>query len=473
MLIEFVVENFRSFKEETVFSLIATKDESHASHIVVEGKEKPLRLLRAAAFYGANASGKSNLITAIAFAREFIIRGTRAADAIPHEPYKLSAATRTAPSRFEFVFTLDDVLYTYGFKADTNRVHEEWLFATPGKKEVTYFERVTSETGEVTVEFGGAFIRQAEQRKAFFEFVALGTRPNQLFLTEAVERNVTLAKTIQDWFRQALLIVPADSTLQELTMLTHRDEFFTEFLGQFLIAAGTGVAAVETRLELLDFEKHFPELPDDIRREIIRDLSQGDAESGFISGTWAENPFGIFRNEDGQAIFIKLLMKHETEDGEIVSFDVDEESDGTRRLINLAPTLLFTQNREHVLLIDELDRRLHPLLSRLFVQSFFEGTGKGQMIFTTHETNLLDLDLLRRDEIWFIEKNRQGASHLFSLTEFKIREDLKISKGYLNGRFGAIPFIGDISRLGWTEATAPTSSTEKTDAAHFTPETTA
>jgi len=134
--------------------------------------------------------------------------------------------------------------------------------------------------------------------------------------------------------------------------------------------------------------------------------------------------------------------------GQLVEFSIDEESEGTQRLINLIPALfILKKNPEKVIFLDELDRRLHPLLSRKFLEFFLQckiEQSKNQLIFTTHDTNLLDLDLLRRDEIWFVEKNNQGASQLYSLAEFKIRSDLKVEKGYLNGRFGAIPFFGNI-----------------------------
>jgi AAA15 family ATPase/GTPase len=150
---------------------------------------------------------------------------------------------------------------------------------------------------------------------------------------------------------------------------------------------------------------------------------------------------------------MRLRIKHRSEDGNLVDFSMEEESEGTQRLIHLVPSLfILKQDSEIVVFLDELDRRLHPLLSRYFVETAINCRAKGnQLVFTTHDTNLLDLDLLRRDEIWFIEKDSQGASSCYSLAEFKIRPDLKIEKGYLNARFGAIPFLGDIQNLGWVD----------------------
>jgi AAA15 family ATPase/GTPase len=156
-----------------------------------------------------------------------------------------------------------------------------------------------------------------------------------------------------------------------------------------------------------------------------------------------------------------LRTRHRDANGKLVDFSLEEESEGTQRLINLIPSLfLLKQDLEKVIFLDELDRRLHTKLSRCFVEMAINCRNKNnQLIFTTHDTNLLDLDLLRRDEIWFVEKNDQGASSCYSLAEFKVRPDLKIEKGYLNGRFGAIPFFGNLKSLGWMEENTNLAST--------------
>ena len=160
---------------------------------------------------------------------------------------------------------------------------------------------------------------------------------------------------------------------------------------------------------------------------------------------------------NGEVVRIRLRMQHQGSEGRVVTFNMDEESDGTQRFIHLLPALFMLKKQaEKTVVIDELDRRFHTHLSRMFLQAALdcqEDHMRSQLIFTTHDTNLLDLELLRRDEIWFVEKDAQGASSLYSLAEFKTRDDLKIEKGYLNGRFGAIPFISDIRHLGWTTQT--------------------
>ncbi len=450
MLVQFSVENFLSFKEEITFSMVAAKKGNHADHIVKENRAGKTPLLHAAAIYGANASGKSNLATAISFAQELIATGTRSDQTISVMPFKLDEDALKKPSKFEFVIKRKGVIYTYGFKLNSEKVLEEWLFAKPAKREVRYFERITSGKDKVRVEFGPSFIRNSSKGKQFLEFVAQGTRPNQLFLTEAIERNVKELKPLMDWFKDVLLVIPAGAKHLTLELTTHEDKSFTKFLGDFLATAGTGVQGIATEEEPLDFDKYFPDMPDDIRRNI----------SSFSKGTKVAlrtpegEQYGITRGEQGQPLFVLLKTQHRTKEGRLTSFDVKEESDGTQRLMHLAPALYAIRTSETVLIVDELDRRLHPLMSKMFLEAVIgskDANQNWQFIFTTHDTNLLDIDLLRRDEIWFVEKNESGVSHMYSLAEFKIRPDLKIQKGYLNGRFGAIPFIGDLRKLGWSD----------------------
>ncbi len=450
MLVQFSVENFLSFKEEITFSMVAAKKGNHADHIVKGNDDEKAPLLHAAAIYGANASGKSNLVTAIGFARELIIRGTRSDQTIPVTPFKLDEDALKKPSMFEFVIKRKGVIYTYGFKLNSEKVLEEWLFAKPAKREVRYFERITSGKDKVRVEFGPSFISNGSKGKQFLEFVAQGTRPNQLFLTEAIERNVKELKPLMDWFRDVLIVITAGAEHEALGLRAHQDKSFTRFLGDFLATTGAGVDGIATEEVPLDFDKYIPDMPHDMRKEIVS-FGKGPA---FVLRSPEGEQYTIVRGEQGQPLLVLLKTQHRTKDGRLVSFDVEEESDGTKRLMNLAPALYAIRTSERVFVIDELDRRLHPLMSKMFLEAVvdFKGANQNwQFIFTTHDTNLLDIDLLRRDEIWFVEKDESGASHIYSLAEFKIRPDLKIQKGYLNGRFGAIPFIGDLRKLGWSE----------------------
>jgi uncharacterized protein len=454
MLIQFTVENFLSFRDEAVFSMVAViNDQQHPSHVVkgVAGKDRSL--LRTAAIYGANAAGKSNLIKAIQFAEELILEGTRSGRTIPVPTFKLGNYGGQ-PSKFEFIFTYENILYSYGFKLNASQILEEWLYATPNKQEVLYFERITSAQKGTEVKFGAALVGRGKKKEKFLDFVAQGTRPNQLFITEAVDRNVTELLPIIDWFKKELVIIPAESRSASLEINVHTNTQFTDFLEAFLQTSDTGIEKIATEESVLDLAQVFPEMPEDMRQELVQQISNMDKdEATMLQGQYGKR-YLVIKGEQGQSTLLQLKTQHRNEEGRLVDFSMEEESEGTQRLINLIPALFrLKEGREQVVFIDELDRRLHPLLSRLFIEAVLECNGKNstnQLVFTTHDTNLLDLTLLRRDEIWFVEKNKQGASHLYSLAEFKIRPDLKIEKGYLNGRFGAIPFLGDVCNLGWT-----------------------
>lgn len=455
MLIQFSVENFLSFKDKATFSLLATGDKSHPEHLL-SNRRSAKSILRTAAIYGANASGKSNLVKAMAYARELILHDTPPDESIPSMPFRLVSQPNHV-SRFQFIFSYHGVEYSYGVKLNPEKILEEFLYGNPKGKEIPYFERITNENNEVEVEFGASLLRG---RKAFLEFKAKDTRPNQLFLTSIrsgnMKGNVQEIAPVIEWFRNVLTIIQAESSYSNLEIRTHRFQPFKQYLANFLSAADTGICDVSTDEMLLDWERDLPEMPVGIREEIARSFSK--------PGDGAANPTEyevrilessrqrclIRENTSGQLVLLRLLLRHQGEHGLTVDFPIEEESDGTSRIIHLIPILFdINQDHERVIVIDELDRRLHPHLSRMLVESALNCPGNHQMIFTSHDTNLLNLDLLRRDEIWFVEKDKQGGSHAYSLAEFKVRPDLQVEKGYLNGRFGAIPFVGDIQSLGW------------------------
>jgi AAA15 family ATPase/GTPase len=454
MLIQFTIENILSFKDMTTFSMLGTKsDLSHDNHLINCSLTKGKPVLPITAIYGANAAGKSNLTKAISFAQDLILKGTRSGKDIPVSTFKLGNYA-TKPSKFEFIFLYRGALYSYGFSLTSSQIIQEWLYGIPTdkKREICFFERVTDENQETTVKFG-AILRKRDSQKQFLDFIAKGTRPNQLFLTEAIDRNVDTLKPVFDWFSKVLTIIPAESNFSGLEFKILASEEFTNFLSEFLKSSGTGIDSIGLDEIPADFESYLPELPKSIREEIKQEILEGSENSVVILNSPQGKRYLLTKGNNDQTKLMQLKTRHQHEEGNFVEFLIDEESEGTQRLINLIPALfLLKKNPEKVIFLDELDRRLHPLLSRRFLQFALECRGENsqnQLIFTTHDTNLLDLEILRRDEIWFVEKNPQGSSHMYSLAEFKVKPNLEVEKGYLNGRFGAIPFFGDIHNLGW------------------------
>lgn len=437
MLIRFSVTNFRSFRDETVFEMIAGSETSHEKHLIKDLKGNR-KFLRTSAVYGANGSGKSNLVLAIDFLKDLVLRGTKSGESIEVEPFLLSKATRKKPSTFEIVFSHKDSIYTYGIAMSKKEVVEEWLFASPNSREVPMFTRQTVK-GKVAVDLGPSLIgrKNPGKRKQFLEFVAEGTRANQPFLTEAGERNVQEASLVLEWFRSVLQIVTAESIYQNLEISIQKNKTFTQFIGNIMASVGTGIVGVHAEALPIDFDTKFADMSEDMRNEIRGLLNDG--EKVLVS-----TPTETLAVVPGKAqpCVLKLKTEHVGEDGDLVNFEFDQESEGTKRLLHLLPILFNSGKRGNVFVIDELDRRLHPLLSREFVKRFLDlEKSRSQLVFTTHDTNLLDGQLLRNDEIWFVEKKSNGASTLYSLSDFRLRKGLKLEKGYLMGRFGAIPPI--------------------------------
>ncbi len=453
MLLQFAVENFRSFHTEAVLNLVPAKRERiHKDHILRDEEQgRKVQALPLAVFYGANASGKSNLIKAMVFAQDLIVRGTRSDQRIGAVPFRLAAAgsAEAEGSRFEFVLKHEGVVYTYGFVVTGAEVREEWLFAIYEKQESLLFERTTEKT-KASIDFGDRLAPTAQERQRL-GFVAEGTRPNQLFLTEAIERNVTALRPLMEWFRESLVIIEPDAVYGGLVQRAHSDRDFTDYLAQFLQVADTGIYGIGLKAEKMDLARAFPEMPDEERKAILDDLVKSPTRSILLAD--GKDFFAIRLNDGGEPQLLSLETWHRASDGREVAFATKDESDGTHRIMHLAPALLELKSGEKVYVVDEFDRSLHPMLCVMYVQAFLravrEGKSRGQIVLTTHETCLLDLDLLRRDEIWFVEKDKEQSSRFTSLAEFKfkVRSDLKVAKGYLNGRFGAIPFIGDVKRL--------------------------
>ncbi|MBS1249337.1 MAG: hypothetical protein MAG431_00914 [Chloroflexi bacterium] len=438
MLIRFHVSNYLSFDEEVELSMIPGKARQHSGHVVKSEGRHDIDILRSALIYGANASGKSNLVKAMAFAQELIVKGTHTKDVIPRTRFKLKGETTNIPSKFEFEFRAGERCYIYGFELDRKRIWEEWLYEIRKTTETMLFERVTNSSGETSIKFGKIKFKDKKEED-FFDFVAMGTRPNQLFLAESVERDVQHFQHIYQWFSEKFIIIfPYSKYLALPTIWAEQDlgETFVKYLEQL----GTGICGFG--LSEIDPMVEFPnELVDALFKS-----AKDDGKSGLLLG----DPHGsryLVEVGDEELKVNKLMLRHPmANSSEDILFDIAEESDGTRRLLDLLPGLANPERKDKVFVVDELDRSLHPKLSFELIRLFLENeVPESQLIATTHESHLLDLDLLRRDEIWFVEKDNKGASHVYSLEEYAPRYDKNIEKGYMVGRYGAIPIFGNMS----------------------------
>ncbi len=437
MIVRFTVSNFRSFGEEVSFSMIPGRSIGHDSHIIRAVKPNDIDVLRTGLIYGANASGKSNLVKALDFMRKLVLDSPRPNSRILLQQFKLWEENKTNSSKFELEFIINNQAYIYGFEITTQKIISESLYSSTEKSERVLFKRTTEDTGKASVRFYN-LSDKSKENKDFLKFVARSTRPNQLFLSKALDDNVDEYKNIYRWFGSVLKIVYPTSRLTGVQIAIENDKVFSKNLSSFLTDMSTGVKEVHLK------EVPIDSLPEGVISDIIGDLSE---EKGMAVDVFPLGRFIVNLNKNNDVKVSGLAARHLRADGTDVIFDwQSEESDGTQRLLDLFPVLHTEKNDTEVFIIDEIDRSLHPNLVREFIKLYLGRDHSAcQLIMSTHDATLLDLDLLRRDEYWFVEKDPStGQSEVYSLEEFKPRNDRKIGKGYLNGRYGAIPAFGNV-----------------------------
>ena len=395
MLIEFRVSNFCSLRDEQVLSLVASKDKSLASsHTVSTGVGAAPALLRSAAIYGPNAGGKSNLIKALQYMRGVVVESATIAPNQPFsvQPFRLDAAFAGMPTEFEVTFLIDGVRYQYGFAMNAERILSEHLLVYKAFKPQHWFtRRHDPATGRDVYDFGPALKGQ----KSVWESA---TRPNALFLSMAVQLNSEQLAPVFDWFARQLVVFNEHAMLNpRVTLQMLRDPAAKRSICAFPNAADISIADIDV-------------------------VTRKDHED-------------------------ELRFTHTTSKGAAV-FGITEESSGTRNLLFMIGPILDIVRNGLTLVVDELDTSLHTLLVRRIIQLFHDtdlNRRGAQLVFTTHDTSLLDAhDLFRRDQVWFVEKDRDQASRLYSLTEFSPRKGEALERGYLMGRYGGLPILGEL-----------------------------
>jgi uncharacterized protein len=423
MLIEFSVGNYRSFKEKVTFSMVAANLVSQDKDLDINNVfavDKELSLVKSAAIYGANASGKSNLAKALQFMKWFMVNSskeTQSTEAIGVERFRLSTETDDQPSFFEIVFLLDGQQHRYGFTADREKVVSEWLYYVPKTRETKLFDRRNGN-------FDIAKVYKADG-------IGERTRDNALFLSVSAQFNINKSEIILKWITRQLGLISGlndeqllDDTIQHL----FREEIYNEAI----------TILEKFDLGIIDIKRRHG---DNIDEEQI---NQGGRSNNFLNRALSTMKKFLIEDENG---FDTIHQKFNT-DREPVSletFDLStEESAGTQKIFALVSLLVSALKYSKILIIDEFDARLHPLMSRSIVELFNSNETNphnAQLIVMTHDTNLLSNKIFRRDQIWFTEKDRYGATALYSLAEYKVRNDASFGSDYIKGKYGAIPYI--------------------------------
>jgi AAA15 family ATPase/GTPase len=425
MLIEFSVKNFRSIRDEALFSMVKGAgnelDETNVLHL--KDAPAPLNpLLRSGVIYGPNAAGKTNLLRALAALQVLILGSHQRApnEALPVTPYLFSDTTRTQPSEFEIHFIVDKVRYQYGITADQQRIHEEWLYAFPRGKAQKWFQR---ETGPDAQTEGIKFSELLKGEKDLWERV---TRPNGSLLATAAQLNSEQLMPIYNWFASKLKIAAGRQSWnqQPLVTISLLEQQQQQKVLNFMQAADFAIS--ELSLKEVDGDNISAitrNMPPPLKELLASQLSGG-------------------KN-------FQIKTRHQTEDGGRVEMDMSDESDGTQKMFCYAGPWMDTLANGNVMVVDELHDNLHPLLVQYLVEMFHNpdlNRHGAQLIFTTHETSILNQDLFRRDQVWFCEREQDQSTRLYPLSDFAVRKGTEnIERGYLSGRYGALPFLRAIT----------------------------
>lgn len=434
MLISFTLENWMSFKNEVCFSMVASREKQHGQRLPQKHK---MRLLPIAAIYGGNASGKTNFFKAFNFAKNQIIFGTRADDLILTEPFRLDAKYAAKPSKFVFVISINAKLYEYGFSVTKKMVIEEWLTEIKQSSESNLYYRNNNQNLFGKKDNKNNYVKFTDTK---LQAVADGTRSNQLFLTNTVDQKVEAFKHIYNWFRDGLTLIAPDARFQSLELFFQKNHPLYQKITNKLALLDTGIDDLNMR-EIPFDSLH---ISNNLKENINNTIKEGEIVSLPILN---KNNRFLISKQNNTLMAYKLTSFHTDVNQNKIEFDLKDESDGTLRIIDLLPAFLSMsqQNLAKVFIIDELDRSLHTLLARQLLESYLASCSKdsqSQLLFTTHDLLLMDQNLFRRDEIWVTERDNNGASKIFPLSDYKeIRYDKDIRKSYLLGLLGGIPHI--------------------------------
>lgn len=419
MLVQFCVQNYKSIRDRCELSLVASNyfKENEADNVIETGRADVPRLLKSIVIYGPNAAGKSTLVDAINFVENFVTNSAnkgQVGERIDVSSFKLSPSTRGQDSEFEVNFIADGVRYEYGICVNPERVTEEWLIAYPHGLGQKWFHRVyDAEVDEYFYKysklFEGGRIRSDWQRQ---------TRQNASYLSTAVQLNNTQLRPVYEWFSSRVATLRPGQLLQEFTAEICVEDEAKNRVVEFIRAADIPLSDIEVKTrKFLDMP--FPDsVPQAVRDEMAKALKD--------------------------KYFYDVEFVRQDDEGGKVRFDISDESDGTQALFKFAGPWMDVISRNLVLFLDELDSSLHPLIVHHLIGVLHASKTNAQIIFTTHDTTILSQKILRRDQIWFVKKDKRQSTILYPLSDYEVRDKEAIEKGYLTGRYGAIPFIRDI-----------------------------
>ncbi len=448
MLIRFVIENLFSFGERKEFTTIPNKRLKTLEHHKYNNCD--FNLLKIASIYGANGAGKSNLIKSLELFQKLIIR-----QKIPYRlkdsRFKFHDNNDNKSQIFAIEFIQDNIPFYYGIVLNESRIETEELYLSGlGKKEdYLIYERKTDKDNNTNITFLKEF--ENDEKSQILKSVLLEefVKPDEPILKLLSNRDNKFLKDVKiafKWFEDTLEIITPNSKPRALAHKIDIDKEFKKYAKDLMCSFNIGIT------DLKSDKKNLKEFFGEDNEKELDKLAQEVEDS-------PQKMIGLRSNKGDEIIIVKengniwvktLKVGHIGKSNKSVLFNLNEESDGTVRLLDFVPAFKSVISNKKVYVIDEIERSIHPLLIKELVQKFsLDSETKGQLIFTTHESNLLNQEIFRQDEIWFAEKNKDGSTDLYSLNDFKEHKTIDIQKGYLNGRYGSIPFLGNLQDLNW------------------------
>lgn len=414
MLLEFRVKNFKSIKDEAVLSMVANTDKEHSdTNLISSGVKSIPSVVQSAVIYGPNASGKSNIIEALTYMRAVIYESAtliKSGQEFNAQPFRLDKDCLDEPIEFEISYIDKGVRHQYGFAFTKKRIVREWLLVYVSSKPQRWFNRYYDEETDKDIYELSSFLTGGKK------YWKDSTRSNALFLSTAVQLNSEMLTPVFDWITNKIVIFGAGFMPSfDHTMKFMDSTVKINTVRDFLTSADIRVAGLKV-----------------------------EKRKGFHKTIRLDPTKGAPTEETEEREVQMPVFMHEGPDKSLVAFEYNDQSLGTQRLFSLAGPLLEILAEGKILIIDELDNSLHTLLVKKIIALFHspqEDSCTSQLIFSTHDTSLLDIEIFRRDQIWFVEKDSSAASNLYPLTEFSPRKKEALERGYLMGRFGAVPFF--------------------------------
>ena len=439
MLLRYIVSNYKSIGHAAEFSMFPAEDSTDQRFKKrITTRAGNWDIMQRGGFFGPNASGKTSFVKSIGFAKDFIVNGRKSGKGTGVDQFRGNLSELKGISNFQFLIYQDGEVYEYGFSIDRRQVHEEWFMQLTSNGFSQLFTRWTDGNGKTKINIGASLAKKGSRSRDVAEVLKDGmgqNQKNQLFISKLSENGVKKAERLVAWFNNLYVIYP-ESKIRALPLQMKEDEELRDYIADMLGRMDTGVhdiTVASDEMDFLDFARKT-----NIPKELIDEIEGMRAGILTIDG----NYFVFSENEKMKTTLIQLKFQHRL-NGKSYLFNLDDESDGTQRLLDLLPMLFLMQRESAVFFVDEIDRSLHTKLAQMLMDEFAacEAAGNNQLIFTAHDVNLINLEHFRQDELWFVEKTSRGETTLRPLSDFKIAAGQDAVKAYLNGRFGAIPVI--------------------------------